>query len=228
MTSERDRAPASVEVDHVFVCCGVGAPEAEALLRLGLAEGPPNTHPGQGTACRRFPFPSAYLELIWVRDADEARSPLSAPTRLLERWTHRGRAACPFAVIFRPVAGAPEPRPPFATWPYHPRYLPPGMAIEIASDTALAEPELFYLPFASATRLLQSERTPGAPPLGRLESVDVALPGTPALSPAARAAEAAGLVSFSSGETYLMTLTFAAAPSESRDLRPDLPLVLRW
>jgi hypothetical protein len=131
-------------------------------------------------------------------------------------------------VIFRPVAAVPEPRPPFATWPYRPRYLPPGMAIEIASDTLLGEPELFYLPFASATRLLQSEKTPAAPPLGRLESVDVALPGTPALSPAARAAEAAGLVSFSSGEAYLMTLSFAAAPSESRDLRPDLPLVLRW
>src|SRR5262249_29592523 len=156
------------------------------------------THPGQGTACRRFPFPTAYLELIWVSDADEARSPLSAPTRLLERWTGRGTSACPFAVIFRP-ADALAARPPFATWSYRPKYLPPDPAIEIASDTPLAEPALFHLPFASAKRLLPRETRPGAPPLGRLESVDITLPASPALSPAARAVEAAGLVAFSSG-----------------------------
>jgi hypothetical protein len=228
MTSGQGRAPASIEVDHVFVCCSVGAPEAAALQRLGFAEGPPNTHPGQGTACRRFPFPTAYLELVWVSNAEEAGSPLSAPTRLLERWTHRGAAACPFAVIFRPAADARDPRPPFATWSYRPRYLPPDLAIEVASETPLAEPELFYLPFASATRLLRQETTPGAPPLGRLERVDIVRPGPPALSPAARAVEAAGLVSFSSGEAYLMTLSFAPVPSESRDLRPELPVVLRW
>jgi hypothetical protein len=228
MTSGPDRAPASVEVDHVFVCCAVGAPEAAALERLGFAEGPPNTHPGQGTACRRFPFPSAYLELVWVADALEAASPLSAPTRLLERWTHRGAAACPFAVIFRPAAGARDPRPPFATWSYRPRYLPPDLAIEIASGTPLAEPELFYLPFASATRLLRQETAPSSPPLGRLESVGIMLPGPEPLSPAGHAVEDAGLVSFSFGEAYLMTLSFAPAPSASRDLRPDLPLVVRW
>jgi len=40
-------------IDHVFVCCSVGAEaEADALARLGLREGTPNTHPGQGTSCR--------------------------------------------------------------------------------------------------------------------------------------------------------------------------------
>jgi hypothetical protein len=43
--------------------CSKGAPEAEALLRVGLREGAGNTHPGQGTACRRFFFENAYLEL---------------------------------------------------------------------------------------------------------------------------------------------------------------------
>jgi hypothetical protein len=50
-------------LDHVFVMCSKGAPEAEALLRVGLREGAGNTHPGQGTACRRFFFENAYLEL---------------------------------------------------------------------------------------------------------------------------------------------------------------------
>jgi hypothetical protein len=38
-----------------------------------MAEGEPNTHPGQGTACRRFFFRNAFLELVWVRDPAEAQ-----------------------------------------------------------------------------------------------------------------------------------------------------------
>jgi len=57
-----------MELDHVFILCDEGAPEAAALLRIGIREGSGNTHPGQGTACRRFFFANAYLELVWVDD----------------------------------------------------------------------------------------------------------------------------------------------------------------
>jgi hypothetical protein len=65
----------NVELDHFFICTAAGAPEAERLIELGLTEGAPNTHPGQGTACRRFFFENAFLELVWVTDAAEAQSP---------------------------------------------------------------------------------------------------------------------------------------------------------
>jgi Glyoxalase-like domain len=69
-------------IDHVFICCSVGAAaEADALVRLGLHEGTPNTHPGQGTACRRFFFENAYLELFWVADKREAQADEVLPTR---------------------------------------------------------------------------------------------------------------------------------------------------
>ncbi len=42
------------ELDHFFVLCSLGAPEASLLTAVGLIEGEPNTHPGQGTANRRF------------------------------------------------------------------------------------------------------------------------------------------------------------------------------
>ena len=45
-----------IELDHLFVCAAPGAPEAEELVRFGLREGPPNQHPGQLTANRRFAF----------------------------------------------------------------------------------------------------------------------------------------------------------------------------
>jgi hypothetical protein len=70
-----------VELDHVFVLCAAGGPEAEVLVRAGLTEGPGNTHPGQGTACRRFFFARQYLELLWVSDAAEAQGPLAHRTR---------------------------------------------------------------------------------------------------------------------------------------------------
>lgn len=58
---------ATAEVDHVFVSASRGAPEARKLIELGLLEGSPNRHPGQGTANRRFFFANAMLELSWVR-----------------------------------------------------------------------------------------------------------------------------------------------------------------
>ena len=58
-----------IELDHLFVCTAPGAPEAEELVRFGLREGPPNRHPGQGTANRRFAFANTMIELLWVSDA---------------------------------------------------------------------------------------------------------------------------------------------------------------
>ncbi len=95
-----------VELDHFFVCVSRGGPEAELLRAFGLAEGSPNTHPGQGTANRRFFFHNAFLELVWVEDAAEAASELVARTRLAERWQRRGHGASPFGIGFRPGRGS--------------------------------------------------------------------------------------------------------------------------
>jgi hypothetical protein len=55
-----------LELDHLFICTAPGAPEAEEFVRFGLREGPPNQHPGQGTANRRFAFANAMIELLWA------------------------------------------------------------------------------------------------------------------------------------------------------------------
>ncbi len=136
-------------VDHVFVCCDVGAPEARALIDLGWPEGAPNTHPGQGTANRRFFFRNAYLELLWVTEAEEARSEMVGRTRLWERWSRRRSGACRFGVVLR-REGANESDLPFRSWSYRPTYLPAGWAIEVARDLRLDEPELFYLDVPSS------------------------------------------------------------------------------
>ena len=78
----------SFELDHVFVAASPGAPEIGLLNAAGFAEGPPNDHPGQGTACRRVFFTNAYLELIWLTDLETARAPSIRRTGLAERADH--------------------------------------------------------------------------------------------------------------------------------------------
>jgi hypothetical protein len=43
-----------MDLDHVFILVEPKAEVADRLLASGFQEGPSNTHPGQGTANRRF------------------------------------------------------------------------------------------------------------------------------------------------------------------------------
>src|SRR5262245_6422212 len=123
-----------VELDHFFILTAVDAPEAKELLELGLSEGAPNQHPGQGTACRRFFFRNAFLELLWVVDPAEAQGDSIRRTGLWERWSRRGTDASPFGICVRPTApGASEA--PFSTWEYRPPYLPDPLVIRMGVNS---------------------------------------------------------------------------------------------
>lgn len=218
-----------VEIDHVIVCTSLGAPEAAALTALGLVEGSSNTHPGQGTANRRFFFRNAYLELLWVSDPQEAQREPARRTRLWERWSKRADGACPFGVSLRPHTPSDDVAPPFPTWAYHAPYLPPSVKIAIALDTSLTEPDFFYLGFASRPDRKGREPVTHAIPAGDLTSVRIALPGPEPRSAAARAVSALGLIGFETGAGYVMELTFDhGATGGVADARPALPLILRW
>ena len=64
----------NLKLDHVFILVEPEAQVADRLLEHGFREGPRNTHPGQGTANRRFYFANGMLEFIWVQDVDEAKN----------------------------------------------------------------------------------------------------------------------------------------------------------
>ncbi len=127
------------ELDHVFIWVDVGALEADLLVSFGLSEGPPNVHPGQGTANRRLFFHNAFLELVWVSDALEVQSELVQPTQLWSRWSQRKSGASPFGVGLRPThAGSADA--PFPSWKYRPPYLPSPLAIHVGEGVPLFEP----------------------------------------------------------------------------------------
>ncbi len=224
----------TVELDHVFICTALGAPEADLLVAFGLTEGTPNTHPGQGTACRRFFFKNAMLELLWLADEGEAQSPLIAPTRLWERCRYRETGFSPFGICLRPAApGSRSERSlPFETWSYRPPYLPPGMHIDVAKGTSDGEPFLFAIPMAGRPDAVSGERRqPLDHPRGFAEitGLRITLPKSAPPSPAIGALQQAGQVSFDFGEGHLAEMEFDhGKQGGSADFRPALPLLFRW
>jgi len=216
----------ALELDHVFICCSTDAPEGDALVRLGLTEGSPNTHPGQGTANRRFFFRNVFLELLWVSDPAEARSLQTCRTRLWERWSGRSSGACPFGLVFRPRIGT-IPEAPFRTWAYTPSYLSAELAIEIAEGVPLEEPELVYLPFVHPTGPPAHEPTDHSLSIRDVCGLAVGLPSTRNLSKPSQAAQSAGLVDYCLKPDYSIELTYIDRKENLYDLRPALPLVFR-
>lgn len=212
-----------IELDHAFIGCRAGAPEAEALLAQGFVEGSPNVHPGQGTANRRFFFDDFKRELIWVEDEAAARSERTARTRLRERCTRPHHGVNPFGILFR-SDGTPGP-PPFSTWRYYPAYLPAGLAIEFAEGTSLEEPELIHLPFGRGQRP-SAEPTAHRLPLRRVRSLVAGVAERGRLTPAALAVERTGLVSYASTARAQLTVVFEGTDRLEVDLRPALPLLL--
>jgi hypothetical protein len=213
-------------VDHAFIGCTAGAPEGDALLRLGFAEGSSNTHPGQGTANRRFYFENFMLELVWVADPAEARNERTRRTRLWERCERQDSQVNPFGIIFRSTGTPPAPAP-FATWSYTPVYLPPGLAMQVADGTTLYEPELFYLPFLRRRAAESAEPVAHALPIRRIRGLSLGLRNKKALSAASRCAEKQGLVSYFEALQPLLEILFEGPAGMRIDLRPDLPLVFR-
>jgi len=218
------------ELDHIFVLCPVGAEKAaQALRRVGLKEGSGNDHEGQGTACRRFFFENAYVELMWVSNSDEAQSELTRRTRLWERWSRLSRGANPFGIVLRAGHTPDSATSPFSSWAYRPRYLPPNLCIEIAEGTPLEEPEFIYLGFQRERARQGAEPTTHAIPVRTIASVNVALPALHRPSATARVLEKKGLLKFVFAEEYYLSLTLDGNESgDTADLRPDAPLILHW
>ena len=227
----------TLEFDHMFICTAVDAPEAELLVAFGLTEGTSNSHPGQDTACRRrFFFRNAVLELLWVHDACEVRSPLIAPTPLWERWRYSSTGYSPFGIRVRPSAqhAAPQPVLPFATWPYRPPYLPPEQHIDVASKTSNSEPMLFATPFGGRpdVKVPTEHRQLLVHPrgVGEITAVHITLPSGGTTSHAARAVvQQTGSVSFDSGSEHLAEVEFDhGEQGQGEDFLPTLPLRFRW
>jgi hypothetical protein len=212
------------ELDHVIICADSDAPEAERLIQFGLREAPPNQHPGQGTANRRFFFANAMIELLWVRDPAEAQNERTRRTLLWERWSGRFGAASPFGICIRP-SGSPSMDPPFPAWEYQPAYFPEPLALHIA-ETTLDEPMWVYIGF---TRRLDWEQRFLEHPSGVREITALALSSPlPLRSRASEIVIGNGILSHREGSEHLLEIEFDHAERHQLvDFRPHLPIVFQ-
>jgi hypothetical protein len=219
------------ELDHLFIWTDQGAPEAERLVAFGLTEGAGNTHPGQGTACRRFFFRNAYLELVWVTDPSQAQSELFGPTGLWSRWSGRLASASPFGLGLRPAppgAGGV----PFPAWEYRPAYLPAPLAIQVGQGVPLSEPFWFHTGFA---RRPDDPAWPTRQPLGHsagfseITGVRLSGPGLGSPSEVGRSVTRSAGVELAEASEHLAGITFdRGGQRRVEDFRPALALIFRW
>lgn len=219
------------ELDHLFVWASTGGPEADRLTAFGLTEGAPNAHPGQGTACRRFFFRNAFLELVWVCDPAEAQGEAVRPIGLWERAAGRAAGASPFGVGLRPCrpGGAEVP---FPGWEYRPPYLPTPLAIHVGEGVPASEPWWFYLRFG---RRPDDPGWPRPQPLGHaagfreVTALRLAGPGLGSPSAVARAVTGAWAVTLAESAKHRAEVVFdGGGQGRAADFRPLLPLVFRW
>jgi hypothetical protein len=212
-----------IELDHLFVCRAPGAPEAEKLVQFGLHEGPPNQHPGQGTANRRFPFANAMIELLWVSDTRQAQSERTRRTLLWERWSGRKDNACPFGICLRPVASQETAPPPFPAWEYRPTYLPDPLFMHIG-EGGIEEPMWVYLGFM---RRVHHEGRFIEHPIGIREISGLTLTSpVPLRSKVSQKIVESGILATRTGAASVLEIEFDGTRRRKHmDFRPHLPFV---
>lgn len=215
------------EIDHVFVAVRHRAPELAELLRAGFAEGPPNVHVGQGTACRRVFFENGYLEFLWLEDSNEASVSPVDRTGLAERTQCVGGVSrLGVALRSRSVAGT-GPELPIRTWPYRPAYLPAGTSIPVAANAdKLREPLLFFIPDGFGSGRPSAGHPNGA---RRMTELEIMLPSDVRLSPELAWLDTVPGVRVMSGEAELLSVEIDhGVQGQVASLAPSAPLRVNW
>ena len=218
-----------MELNHLFLFTNAPEQAAEALRRFGLTEGMPNTHPGQGTSCRRFFFHNAYLEILTVSSEEEIKRPAIAPTKLWERSHYQKTGYSPFGICFRSHTPVFE-----EGWHYHPPYLPEGLYLNVAPNTDHpSEPMLFELPFANTApkdyppdRQQPLQHDEG---FNEITKVTLTLPTTKTLSPSLQQVINHSSVAVVEGVDYSVEVEFDYSKQKKvQDFSPLIPLTIRW
>jgi hypothetical protein len=226
-----------MDLDHIFIFSQEHDLLADSLQKFGLSEGTPNVHPGQGTACRRFYFHNAYLELVWVVNEVETKSVAIAPAKLWERSQYHLTNHCPFGLCFR-TSNQPSNSINllFADgWRYYSSFLPEGQFANIASNENFpAEPMLFEMPFFGLAPkdypLSKQQLLTHAKEVIEITNVSFTLPTSMKnLSVAMKKVLQESIVNVSEGVDYGVSLEFDyGANGKVHDFFPLAPLALKW
>jgi hypothetical protein len=230
-------SPGKLEFDHVWIVVTRDAPERSALERAGLKVSPDlNRNDGQGTASVATEFLNSYLELMWP---DPTVSVAPGAERGVEKFKNRmswrTSGWSPIGIALHRVG--PSTPFPFPTWTIAPDWMPKGTAIEILTardDTK--SPSFFIEPAELAVKARAKANSNDSSkasnhPIGVERVTDIRLIRPKEYQPAEafKYLEQGGIFRSSEGTEWAVELTFdAGRKGQTKDLRPDLPLVLHY
>src|SRR5438876_4601793 len=231
-------AAAELEFDHVWIVVTRDAPERLALERAGLKISPGvNRNDGQGTASVSAEFLNAYIELMWPDPTvPVAPGAERGVEKFKNRMNWRTSGWSPIGIGLHRTG--PSTTLPFPTWSIAPDWMPAGTAIEILTardDTK--SPSFFIEPPVLAVKE-EGKTDKNDPKVGavqhgigvqRITEIRLVRPKGYQPVPAFAYLEKARILQSSEGNEWAVEITFdGGQKSQTKDLRPDLPLVLHY
>lgn len=230
--------PPVLQPDHAWIVVGPGAKERKLLERAGFRFAPGvHRHDGQGTASITIEFLDGFLELLYPdKKVSVTNEDAAEKFRLKSRWRTSGYS--PIGIVFARTPATPE-KFPFATWRVTADWLDPGTFIEMLAPRET--PQVVSLSISShavssrernaelardATRNAMFQHPNGT---RRLTAFHVEAPDSAGLPPAAHWIAEQGIMTFEAGRAWLLRVTLDdGAQGKTADLRPGLPLVIRY
>ena len=210
-----------LELDHVFILTDKLKVAGDLLVSMGLDESFSRDHKGQGTSNRRFSFSNGMLEILYVRDREEANNGPARNLRFPERIEKE--SASPFGIVLTRINDS-NLGMPFSGWKYQPDYFEPPNAFHVGDNSEiLEEPLCIYVPFVGPVRRIEETGT-----FKSISNVKVFVP-LEKMSDALRTLQLADRLEIEIGSEHMVMLTLNNGRSGlSKDLRPVLPLIINW
>jgi len=211
----------NLELDHFFILTDRPKETGDLLVSTGLKESFSRDHKGQGTSNRRFEFSNGMLEILYVRDREEANNGPARDLRIPERVQKDN--ASPFGIILTRTDDL-HPGLPFSGWKYQPDYFEPPKAFHVGDNSEiLEEPLCIYAPFFGPISRREE--------IGKCRSmsnVHITVP-LREISETLRALRSADRLQIEPGGENLAVMTLDGGNNGlSKDFRPDLPLIINW
>lgn len=230
----------ALALDHVWIAAQPGAiAERAALERAGFNVAPTiNRHDGQGTSSITVELENGYIEFIYADDGVAVSGAgATARQRFIDRANWRVSGDSPFGVQMTRTAQTPA-NFPFETWRITSDWMGPGEYLEMLTPRGSHAVTLSIPPHAtdeSANLRTIAIGGEGAlkflHPNGarRLTRVRILAPAAGGLPPSSDFVNASGAATLEVGGQWLMDLTLDEHRQNlSRDLRPEIPLVVHY
>ena len=233
-------AASELEFDHVWIVVGRDAPERAALEHAGLKFSPNvNRHDGQGTASITAEFLNTYIELLWP-DPTVPVSPGAerGVEKFKNRMNWRTSGWCPIGIGLHRVG--PNTTLPFPTWSIPPDWMPPGTAIEILtprddtkSPSFFIEPPVLAVKEEANRNIADNDPKSASfqHPIGVKRVTEIRIVKPKAYQPIAAFTylEKASIFKATEGKKWAIEITFdGGRKAQTKDLQPDLPLIIRY